>query len=145
MYTRPNVPSPSFRLVTTYCCLNICGVSAPERDETFDTYGYLPFLNMVEVPGSLLHMRSIFKFQSRTDFEHVAVAQQITSAALADQRSIPESPIPGDIFHVGKRRNFSRCVMIEYDCVDSEVSVRNDRVVDNVLTAQLSVLTPGRC
>lgn len=65
--------------------------------------------------------------------ECVAITQQDTTIALADERPIPISTISRHVFRVYKGRHAIRLVGIEDDGVYPDVLVGNNRIVNNML------------
>ena len=63
----------------------------------------------------------------------VAITQQDTTIALADERAVPISTIPRHVFRVYKGRRAIRLVSIKDDGVYSEMLVGNNRIVNNML------------
>ena len=72
------------------------------------------------------------------DPQRVAIAQQDTTIALANQRTIPVSTVPGQIFSVHQWRNAIGLIVVEDNRVDPKMLVRNHGIMDDMLTGTIS-------
>jgi hypothetical protein len=79
---------------------------------------------------------------TRGQFQNIAVAQEKATISLSHGILVPRRTIQRDILSVYQRCDFVGVLLVEDDGVDSEVTVRDEWIVYNVL-AVISVSIEG--
>ena len=70
----------------------------------------------------------------RRQLQHISMAKKKTATPFTHLIIVPGRTVHREILNVYQRSHFSRVISIEEDSIDSEVFVRDARVVDDILT-----------